>query len=100
MARELLEGVTAFRVVASRQTVGPGHLTNVDVTPGICCDAVRRNEVARGAAIGAAPTKQHVSGQIEHENAAGEDVVRLRPPEVYRAGRRPPRRDVDQPLSV
>src|SRR5918993_4537178 len=84
---ELLERVTAFRVVASRQAVGPGHFADVDVAPGVRRDAVRRDECARGAAIGAAPMQQHVSGEIEHVNAAGEVVPAAQPSQVRCSGR-------------
>src|SRR5215204_1859826 len=97
---ELLQGVATFRVVASRSTVGPGHLADVDVTSGVSRDAVRGHEGARGAAIGAAPTEQHVSGEIERVDAAGEVVGPARASHIRRAGRPPERRDIDQPLPV
>src|SRR5215212_5411460 len=88
-ASELLEGATGFRVVASGQAVGPGDLTDVDVTLGVRRDAVRRDECARGAAIGAAPTQQHVSGEIEHEDAARQVVLPTRPSHVCGPSRPP-----------
>src|SRR5688572_30161312 len=100
LASELLQGVTGFRVVASRQAVGPGHLADVDVSPGVGRDAVRCDECARGAAIGAAPMQQDVSGEIEHEDAAGEVVATVPAAEIGGASRPPEGGDVDQALRI
>jgi hypothetical protein len=88
-AAELLEGVTAFSVVASGRAVGPGHLADVDVSPGVCRNAVRCDECARGAAIGAAPMQQDISGEIEHEDAAGEVVAPVPATKIGGASRPP-----------
>src|SRR5215212_3840681 len=98
--REFLQGVAGFRVVASRQAVGPGDLADVDVTARVRRDAMWGHECARGAAVGAAPVEQHISGEIEYVDAAGEVVLPERTAEVCRAGRPPERGDVDQPLRV
>src|SRR5215203_2668107 len=92
--------MTVFQDDASWHAVRPGHLAHVDVTLGVRRDAVGRDKCTRGAAIGAAPTEQHVSGEIEHEDATRE-IVRAAPPSEVRGARWPPQRgDVDQPLLV
>ena len=61
---------------------------------------MRSHECARGAAIGTAPVEQHVSGEIEHEDAAREVVGPAPASEVHRTSRPPERGDVDQALPV